>query len=116
MLPIDYHVQHALYNFNRDMKCLKHGSKGPSPAGQRSKGGSDRERPGMVSRLSRAVVHCLGNPRSGPDKPWRSDLAPSQRSKKILLSGHHRSPQALAHLGLGSVIPAPACDQSIPTA
>ena len=33
MLPIDYHVQHALYNFNVDMKCLKHGSKVPLPAG-----------------------------------------------------------------------------------
>ena len=78
MLPIDYHVQHALYNFNRDMKRLKHGPKGPSPARQRSKGGSDRKRSGRVRRLYRAVVNCFGKRRSVPDEPWRSDLAPCQ--------------------------------------
>jgi hypothetical protein len=78
MLPIDYHVQNALYNFNRDMKRLQHGSKGPPPARRRSKGGSDRERSGKVACLYRAVVNCLGQRRSAPDEPWRSDWAPAQ--------------------------------------
>ena len=76
MLPIDHHVQHALYKFSRDMKRLNHGTTVPPPAGQRLKGGSDRERPGLVSRLCRAVVNCLGQRRSAPDKPGRSALAP----------------------------------------
>jgi hypothetical protein len=33
MLPIDHHVQRALYTFDRDMKRLTHGTKRPSPAG-----------------------------------------------------------------------------------
>ena len=78
MLSIDDHVQHVLYTFHRDMKRLNRGTTGPPPAGQRSKGGSDRERPGLVRRLCRAVVNTLGKRRSAPDKPWRSDLAPSQ--------------------------------------
>ena len=78
MLPIDHHVQHALYKFNRDMKRLNHGTTVPPLAGQRRKGGCDHERPGLVSRLRRAVVNCLGQRRSAPDKPGRSDWAPAQ--------------------------------------
>jgi hypothetical protein len=51
METINHHVQHALYKFNREMKRLDHGTKLPSPAGQRSKGGSGGDRPAWLGRL-----------------------------------------------------------------
>jgi hypothetical protein len=51
MDTINYHVQHALYKFDREMKRLNHGTKFPSPAGQRSTGGSSGGRPGWLGRL-----------------------------------------------------------------
>jgi carbonic anhydrase len=120
MLLIDHHVQHALYNFNRDMKCLKHGSKGPSPAGQRSKGGSDRERPGMVSRFSRAAANLkatiaaqaavlailLGGPGSAFANVPPSKVNPDQALQRLIegntrfASGHlnHTTPERVAQV------------------
>ena len=39
MLPIDHHIQNALYKFNREMKSLNQGPTLPSLAGQPSKDG-----------------------------------------------------------------------------
>jgi hypothetical protein len=59
MLPIDHHVQNALYKFNREMKRLNQGATAPSLAGQPSKDGRDVDRPEMVKWLYRAIVNCL---------------------------------------------------------
>ena len=49
MLPIDHHMQNALYEFNREMKGLNQGETIPSLAGQPSKDGPDVEYPEMVN-------------------------------------------------------------------
>jgi len=48
MLPIDHHVQNALYKFNREMKRLNQGATVRSLARQPSKDGHDVDRPEMV--------------------------------------------------------------------
>ena len=49
MLPIDHHIQNALYKFNREMKDLNQGATVPSLAGQPSKDGPDVEFLEMVN-------------------------------------------------------------------
>lgn len=57
MLPIDHHVQNALYKFNREMKPLNLGATLPSLAGQPSKDGPDVDRPEMDKWPYRASVN-----------------------------------------------------------
>ncbi len=87
MLPIDHHVQNALYKFNREMKRLNQGATLPSLAGQPSKDGPDVDRPEMVNWLYQASVNCLCHRNFRKEQEMLKRITHKRPSKHTALNG-----------------------------
>jgi hypothetical protein len=87
MLPIDHHVQKALYKFNREMTRLNQGATLPSLAGQLSKDGPDVDRPEMVKWLDRASVNCLCHRNFRKEQDMLKRITHKRPSKHTALNG-----------------------------
>ncbi len=110
MLPIDHHVQNALYKFNREMKRSNQEATLPSLAGQPSKDGPDVDRPEMVKWLYRASANCLchRNTHKRPSKHTALNGFLTRRGvlfAKATLSSFLSTEEKLSWLSIGIWIP-----------
>jgi hypothetical protein len=87
MLPINHHVQNALYKFNREMKRLNQGATLPSLAGQPSKDGPDVDRPEMDKWLYRASVYRLCHRNFRKEQEMLKRITHKRPSKHTALNG-----------------------------
>jgi hypothetical protein len=87
MLPIDHHVQTALYKFNREMKRLNQGPTLPSLAGQPSKDGPDVDRREMVKWLYRVIVNGRCHRNFRKEREMLKRITHKRPSKHTALNG-----------------------------
>src|ERR1700756_3890618 len=111
MLPIDHHIQNALYKFNREMKGLNKGETVPSLTGQPSKDGPDVDRPEMVNchrnfRKEQEMLKRITHKR--PSKHTASNGFLTRRGvlfAKATLSSFLSTEEKLSWLSIGIWIP-----------